>query len=129
MSNLSYLVKKLKSSGIIADVSSVDGTASNAKIHFADGFTPTSEQQTTIDTIQATADMDAQSESDQLVSVQSGAKSQAENIPNWAGWSEDQSVDYITANVTDLDSARVVLIAMAKMIVALRNQQWPDLQN
>lgn len=59
---------------------------------------------------------------------QAGAKAQAQAIPNWATWTEAQVIDYITTNVTDLASAKTVLIAMGRMLVALRNQQWPDLE-
>jgi hypothetical protein len=46
-------------------------------------------------------------------------------IPNWATWDEATVVDYINTNVTDLASARTVLVALARMVVALRDAQWP----
>lgn len=55
------------------------------------------------------------------------AKTAAKAIPNWATWNETQAVNYIQTNVTDLASARTVLIALAKMVVALRDDTWPDL--
>lgn len=55
------------------------------------------------------------------------ADKQVVSIPGWATWSEQRAIDYITANVTDLASAKRVLIAMARMLVALRNKSWPDL--
>lgn len=60
--------------------------------------------------------------------VASAAEGQVRAIPNWATWTEAQTVNYITANVTDLASAKVVLVAMARMLVALRNKSWPNLQ-
>lgn len=48
-------------------------------------------------------------------------------IPGWATWDEDQAVEYIDDNVTDLPSAKVVLKAMARLLVALRDAQWPGL--
>lgn len=44
-----------------------------------------------------------------------------ENMPQWATWTTQQAVDYITDNATTLASAKVVLVAMAKMLIALRD--------
>ena len=44
------------------------------------------------------------------------------NVPNWAKWSMAETVSYIDENVTDLQSAKVVLKNMAKIIIALRNR-------
>ena len=44
------------------------------------------------------------------------------NVPNWAKWSMAETVSYIDENVTDLQSAKVVLKNMAKVIIALRNR-------
>ena len=46
-------------------------------------------------------------------------------IPNWATWDEADAVAYIETNVTDLASARTVLVALTRMVVALRDAQWP----
>jgi len=62
------------------------------------------------------------------VSVAAAAEGQVAAIPGWAHWTEQQVISYITANVTDLASAKTVLIAMARMMVALRNAQWPGLE-
>ncbi len=70
----------------------------------------------------------AQLEAEHVAAVAAAADTNAANIPGWAHWTEKQTVDYITANVTDLASARTVLIAMARMMVALRNKNWPRLQ-
>ncbi len=56
------------------------------------------------------------------------AESQATAIPNWAHWTEQQVIDYINTNVTSLATAKVVLVALARMVVALRNETWPGLQ-
>ncbi len=53
---------------------------------------------------------------------------QSAAIPGWATWTEQQVIDHIQTNVTDLASAKTVLIAMARMLVALRNRNWPNLQ-
>lgn len=52
----------------------------------------------------------------------------ARRIPGWATWTEQQVIDYINGNVTDLASAKTVLVAMARLLVALRNHEWPDLE-
>lgn len=60
--------------------------------------------------------------------VSTSADTLAANIPGWATWTEQETLDYITNNVTDLASAKVVLLAMARLLVALRNKTWPNLQ-
>lgn len=64
---------------------------------------------------------------ERIADRKSASKTDTKNIPNWATWDEAQAVQYITDNVTSLATAKTVLIAMTRMIVALRNQQWPDL--
>ncbi len=59
--------------------------------------------------------------------VEDAAKTDAASIPNWATWDETQALDHIDANVIDLASARVVLKAFARLLVALRDSQWPNL--
>jgi len=56
-----------------------------------------------------------------------GAPDRARAIPGWATWDETQALDYIAANVTDLASAKIVLAAMARIILALRDATWPAL--
>ena len=65
---------------------------------------------------------------DDIKIVQSNSKSQVQNIPNWASWTELETLDYIDNNVTDLASAKVVIRAMARMLIALRNKEWPELE-
>jgi hypothetical protein len=60
--------------------------------------------------------------------VSHDAAIQAAAIPNWATWTEAQVVDYINTNVTSLAAAKVVLVVLARMVVALRNETWPGLQ-
>ena len=55
------------------------------------------------------------------------APDRARNVPGWAAWGEQQAIDYIDANVTDLASAKTVLVGMARLLVALRDAQWPTL--
>jgi len=38
-----------------------------------------------------------------------------------------QAVDYIETNVTNLASAKAVLKIMARILIAMRDQVWPDL--
>jgi hypothetical protein len=76
--------------------------------------------------------------------IQSGAKAQAANIPNFARWTEQQGLDWIAANigngaidaVTNLADAKAL---MKKQAVAFNatwrvdksflNHTWPDLEN
>ncbi len=60
--------------------------------------------------------------------IRSEARAQVQNIPNWATWTEVETLDHIDTNVTDLASAKVVIRAMARMLIALRNERWPDLE-
>lgn len=55
------------------------------------------------------------------------APARAAAIPGWATWDEAQAVQYIEDNVKDLPSAKTVLVAMARLLVALRDAQWPTL--
>lgn len=55
------------------------------------------------------------------------APERARLIPGWAVWDEDEAVEWINSHVTDLASAKQVLTAMARMLVALRDAQWPGL--
>ena len=92
----------------------------------------TAEELVILEGIIATHDPDALTD-DQLAAAKieatlAEADTQSAAIPGWATWTEQQALDYITANVTDLASAKVVLLAMARMLVALRNKTWPGLQ-
>ena len=52
------------------------------------------------------------------------ARQRVEAVPGWASWRDEEAVDFINANVTDLASAKRVLVAMARVIVALRDATW-----
>lgn len=56
----------------------------------------------------------------------SEAPKQLRNIPGWATWDMGQTVDYINKNVTSLATAKTVLVAMAKMLVVLRDMTLAD---
>jgi len=62
------------------------------------------------------------------VAAKAGAENIAAAIPGWAHWTETEVLAYIDGNVTDLASAKVVLKALARMVVALRNAEWPHLE-
>jgi hypothetical protein len=72
----------------------------------------------------------------------SHAKETAKNIPNWATWSQSDWNTYFNNNlsdtevdlVTSLATARVMLKRqnlvtqnLVKLIIAMRDQMWPDL--
>jgi hypothetical protein len=59
--------------------------------------------------------------------LQKKSDDSARNIPGWAKWSERQALDYIEQNVTDLESAKAVLKAMARMILALRDKSFQNI--
>ncbi len=60
------------------------------------------------------------------------AKTDVQAIPNWAGWTETQVLDWMTTNLSsELSSTpntETAIRSMARLLVALRNQAWPDLQ-
>jgi hypothetical protein len=60
--------------------------------------------------------------------VENNALTQASNIPGWTSWTEEQTTDWIDDNVVDLASAKTALRAMARMMIALRNKVFPNLQ-
>jgi hypothetical protein len=73
--------------------------------------------------------------------VQANAKSQAAAIPSWASWTEAEALAWHDTNianalpVANLAAANVVLAkfeqenrALVRMVIALRNQLYPDLQ-
>ena len=62
-----------------------------------------------------------------IANVSDSAKSEAATIPGWATWTAQQATDWLTTNIADAET-RTALIAMAQMLIALRNQRWPDLQ-
>jgi len=57
------------------------------------------------------------------------AEDAARDIPQWATWDETQALDWIESNVDDLASAKTVLKAYARLLVALRDAQWPNLND
>jgi hypothetical protein len=63
-----------------------------------------------------------------LIAIQTGAETAVLSIPNWAHWTEAETLSYIDTNVVDLASAKIVLRAMARLLIALRNETWPNLQ-
>lgn len=77
-----------------------------------------------------------------IVSRGSAAKATARDIPSWATWTQAEWQTFFAANlsdteadlVTSLAAARVmikrqntVINALAKMVMAVRDQVWPDL--
>ena len=66
--------------------------------------------------------------SDPEFDVQQESDNQAASIPGWASWTEQQTLDWIDANVDDLVSAKTAIKAMTRMLIALRNKTWPNLQ-
>lgn len=51
----------------------------------------------------------------------------AANVPGWASWSEAEALSYIDDNLTDLASARTIIKAQTRMLLAMRDKLWPHL--
>lgn len=99
-----------------------------------------------IDTIAAAHTTDLTSEQDaetRMIAAFESAKTSAAAIPNWASWTQVDFQTWYNANisptqinaVTSLAEAKPILLkqsaaieALAKMVIAMRNQLWPDLQ-
>lgn len=77
-----------------------------------------------------------------LQQKEQSAKVAAGKIPGWATWTEQQLLDWVNTNisstqidaVTNLTEAKGILnkqstaiVAMARMILAMRSKLWPDL--
>lgn len=116
--NATKLDSELRAAGL-----PIVGCNSDGLVTWANGVIPTQGQ---ID--QANAIIAVHDPIDYVALVQAGAESQAEAIPGWATWTEAEALDYINTNVVDLPSALIVLRAMARMLVALRNNTWPRLE-
>ena len=82
--------------------------------------------------IVAAHDATQKSQSELNAEVIASAKTDVQAIPNWAGWTEAQVLDWMTTNLSsELNSTpntETAIRSMARLLVALRNQVWPDLQ-
>jgi hypothetical protein len=81
-----------------------------------------------IDAVIAAHDPNASGVGEQLDATRNAAKSAAGAIPNWATWTEAQAVAWINSNVVDQATVTAEIAAMARLLVALRNETWPDMQ-
>lgn len=87
-----------------------------------------------------TAEQDAES---RMVAAFASAKTNAAAVPSWATWSQADFQTWYNANIsptqinaiTSLAEAKPILLkqsaaieALGKMVIAMRNQLWPDLQ-
>lgn len=89
--------------------------------------TITDAERTTVDNTVAAHDHTQLTLRQQAIARAATAPDRVEAIPGWALWTEQEALDYIDINVTDLASAKTVLKAMARLLVALRDAQWPGL--
>jgi len=80
-----------------------------------------------LEAIVLTHDPNVLTEQQRALLQTSSADQRMRGIPSWATWDEDQVIFYLENNVTDLASAKTVLIAMGRLLVALRDKTWPTL--
>jgi hypothetical protein len=64
---------------------------------------------------------------DQARTKRNNAHTEGGLASQFANLTPAQAVDYIETNVTNLASAKAVLKIMARVLIAMRNQVWPDL--
>lgn len=61
------------------------------------------------------------------ITRKANAKAEARLAAELRTLTPQQAVNYIDANVTTIASAKVVLKVMARMMIAMRDEVWPDL--
>jgi hypothetical protein len=59
--------------------------------------------------------------------LEQDATEQIASISDWATWDADTAAAWINANVTNVDSAKLVLVRIVQMLVALRNKVFPHI--
>jgi hypothetical protein len=95
------------------------------RVRFADGTTTTQQD---VQDVMDHHDHTQLTEGQRLQQIRESGEQSFAALPGWATWTVQEAEDYIETNVTDLASAKVVLKALAKAIVAIRNDRWPGLQ-
>lgn len=70
---------------------------------------------------------------DPVRDVEIGADAQARNIPGWASWTEEEVLTWLANNVAPeiegiAPKTYTTIIAMARLLIALRNKTWPELE-
>jgi len=92
---------------------------------------PTQAEQAALQTVVDTHDPEALTAAQQAAidaaAREAAANDAAATIPGWATWDEATTLAWLDANVTDLASAKVAIKAMARMLLALRDKNWPHL--
>jgi hypothetical protein len=59
---------------------------------------------------------------------QMDAEASVASIPNWATWTETEALAWFDANVVDAPTAIQVERALVRLVLALRNKNWPNLE-
>lgn len=62
-----------------------------------------------------------------ILDRQTDSKYNLINIPGWSTWNETEATSYIDEAVLDLPSAKIVLKALSRVLIALRDDRWPDI--
>lgn len=91
---------------------------------------------------QAQAIIDAHDGIDTIEQRSITAEAAARNVPGWSMWTEEQTLDWWNTNLSDaqvdavanladakalMKKQNAALKAMARMLIAMRNQLWPRL--
>lgn len=80
------------------------------------------------DTSEIQALLQVHDPTDYVEARQQASEDNAKNIPGWATWSEAEMLAKIDNDVVDLASTKKALKAMARMLIALRNKNFPNLR-
>ncbi len=59
---------------------------------------------------------------------QEQAEQNVSDIPGWATWTEAEALAWFDANVTDTATAIQVERALVRIVLAMRNKLWPNLE-
>jgi hypothetical protein len=122
MINIRQLYKELANAGI-----SIGGCNEEGIVWAEDGVTEIQDQPEVKKIIKAHKYVDPEIYEQKLRELRTKSEESAKQIQGWAKWNEQQAVEYIEQNVTDLKSAKIVLKAMARMLLALRDKSFPNI--
>ena len=118
LENLGKLHRALVDSGLL-----IDGIDCNGIISWHDGH-PTG-----TDEADAQAIIDAHDPTDYTAIRKVEAESSMRTIPNWAFLSPEEAEQFAFNNITDLDSAKLVISKLALLLFYLKDATFPQLRD
>jgi 5,10-methenyltetrahydromethanopterin hydrogenase len=120
--NARQLHRELENTGI-----KIGGCSSSGEVWAEDGVTEIQDRPDVKAVIKAHKFVDPEIHEQKLRELRDKSEESAKQIPNWAKWSEQEAIDYIEENVENIKDAKKILKAMARMILALRDKNFPNI--